>query len=77
MFSSSNALPCSIFDNIADAKLISTLRSGKSAFYLLIIQSFLNFPLLPCICSAERIRRIDGNGLILKIFHFTFDMSNN
>ena len=36
-------LPCLIFDNIADTKLISALRTGKSAFYLMIIQSFLNF----------------------------------
>ena len=30
LFSSSNVPPCSVFDNIVDAKLISTLRSVKS-----------------------------------------------
>ena len=51
LFSSSNVFPCSVFDNIPDAKLISTLRSGKSTLYLLIIQSFLNFPVIPESCN--------------------------
>ena len=34
-------------NNIANANLISALKIGKSAVYLLIIQSFLDFPLIP------------------------------
>ena len=33
IFSLSNVLPCSVLDNIADRKLISTLRNGKSALH--------------------------------------------
>ena len=56
LFSSSNVLPCSVFDNIANAKLILTLRGGKSAFCLLIIQIFLNFQSAPQIRSVEQLR---------------------
>ena len=42
-------------------ELVSTLLKDNPAFYLVIIQSFLNFPLIPRIRSAERIRGITGN----------------
>ena len=72
LFSSSNVLPCSVFDNIADVKLISTLRSGKSALYRLIIQSFFNLPSIPRIRSAERICGIGGNFLTWRFFSFLY-----
>ena len=52
---------CSVFDDIADAKLTSILRIDKSTFYSLIIQSSLNFSPIPRIRSAERICGIGGN----------------
>ena len=42
-------------------KFLKTLLKDNPVFYLVIIQSFLNFLPIPRIRSAERIRRIDGN----------------
>ena len=42
-------------------ELVSTLLKDNPVFYLVIIQSFLNFPLISRIRSAERIRGIGGN----------------
>ena len=41
--------------------LVSTLLKNNQAFYLAIMKSFLNFPLIPLIRSEQRIRGIDGN----------------
>ena len=70
LFSSSNVLTCSVFDNLADSKLISTLRSDKSAFYLLIIPGFLNFLVIPWIRCIKRICGIGGNFLIYRFSIF-------
>ena len=37
-----------------DQKLVSTLLKYNTAFYLVITQSFLNFPPIPQISSTER-----------------------
>ena len=42
-------------------KLVSTRLKNNPGFYLVIIQSFFNFPPIPRIRSAERIRGINGN----------------
>ena len=43
-------------------KSVSTLRFGRSAFFcMLIIQSFLKYPQIQQICSAESIRGIRRN----------------
>ena len=42
-------------------ELVETLLKDNPTYYLVIIQSFLNFPLIPRIRSAERIRGITGN----------------
>ena len=42
-------------------ELVLTLLKSNPAFYLVIIQSFLNFPPISRICSAGRIRGIGGN----------------
>ena len=41
--------------------LVSTLLKNNQAFYLAIMKSFLNFPPIRRIRSAEPIRRIGGN----------------
>ena len=51
-------------------KPVSTLWNNKPVFFLLIIQSFLNFPPIPLFRRAERIRGISGNFQTLKIFFF-------
>ena len=47
--------PYSTFYCFAHRKLVSTLLKNNLAFYLVIIQRFLNFPPIPRIRSAERI----------------------
>ena len=42
-------------------ELVETLLKDNPAFYLAIIKSFLNFPPIPRISSAERIHGIGGN----------------
>ena len=42
-------------------ELVATLLKDNLAFYLVIIQSFLNCPPIPRIRSAERVRGIGGN----------------
>ena len=42
-------------------ELVSILLKNNPAFYLLIIQSFVNFPPILRIRSSEWIRRIGGN----------------
>ena len=42
-------------------ELVLTLLKSYPAFYPVIIPSFLNFPPIPQICSAEPIRGIGGN----------------
>ena len=51
----------STFHSFVHWELVATLLKDNPAFYLVIIQSFLNFSPTPGIRSAERIRRIDGN----------------
>ena len=68
---SSNVLPCSVFD-IANVKLVSTLRTGKTAFYFVMIQSFLNFSPIPRIRSTDQMKGIGGKFLIFKIFLFLY-----
>ena len=62
----------STFHCFLNWQLVATLLKDNPVFYLVIIQSFLNFPLIPRIRSAERIRGIGGNIYILKIFRFSF-----
>ena len=50
-------------------EIVPTLLKNNLAFYLVIIQSFPNFPPIPRIRSVIR---ISGNFWILKIFHLTF-----
>ena len=52
--------PYSTFYCFAHQKLVSTLLKNNPAFYLVIIQRFLNFPSIPQIRCAERIRGIGG-----------------
>ena len=52
--------PESTFYCFVDWELVSTLLKNNPAFYLVITQTFLNFPPIPRICSAERIRGISG-----------------
>ena len=52
-------------------ELVATLLKDNPAFYLLILQRFLNFPLIVRISSGEQIRGIGGNFKILKIFRFS------
>ena len=56
-------LPCLVLGNISitHVTLVSILRIGKPAFYLLIISSFVIFWSNLRIRSAERIRGIGGN----------------
>ena len=51
----------STFHSFVHWELVATLLKDNPAFYLVIIQSFLNFSPIPRIRSAERIRRIHGN----------------
>ena len=51
----------STFHSFVHWELVATLLKDNPAFYLVIIQSFLNFSPIPRIRSAERIRRIGGN----------------
>ena len=51
----------STFYRFVHWELVSTLLKDNPVFCLVIIQSFLNFPLIPRIHSAERIREISGN----------------
>ena len=60
------------FFNFADQKLVSTLIERDQPFFLPIIQSFLNFLLIPRIRAALRICRISRNFQIFKFFHFSF-----
>ena len=53
---SDSTLPCFVH-----SELVSALLKDNPAFYLVIIQSFLNFPLIPRIRSAEQIRGIGGS----------------
>ena len=53
--------PYSTFYCFVHWDLVSTLLKNNPAFYLAIMESFLNFPLIPRIRSAERIHRIGGN----------------
>ena len=52
--------PESTVCRFVDWELVSTLLKNNPAFYLAIIQSFLNFPPIPRIRSAKRIRGISG-----------------
>ena len=51
----------SIKDFFSKCDQIRSVRTDKSVFYLPIMQSFLNFPSILRIRSAERIRGIGGN----------------
>ena len=53
-------------------QLVSTLLKSNPAFYLVITQSFLNFPQIPWIDSAELIRGINGYFKNLIFFFFSF-----
>ena len=58
LFSSSNVLPYSVFDIIADAKFNSTLKIINSTYYLIIVQNFLNFPPILRIRSESKPREL-------------------
>ena len=53
--------PYSTFYCFVHWELVSTLLKSNPAFYLVIIQRFLNFQRIPRIRSIERIREIDGS----------------
>ena len=53
-------------------ELVSTLLKDNPAFYLVIIQSFLNFSSIPRIGSAERIRGIGRNFKSWSFFIFLY-----
>ena len=53
--------PYSTFYCFAHWDLVSTLLKNNQAFYLAIMKSFSNFPPIPRISSALRIRGIGGN----------------
>ena len=51
-----------------DQKLVSTLLKYNTAFYLVITQSFLNFPPIPQISSTERRIRLIPEYVWFNIF---------
>ena len=53
--------PESTFCFFVDWELVSPLLKNNATFYLVIIQSFLKFLLIPWIRSAERIRGMNQN----------------
>ena len=55
--------PHSTFCIVVDSELVSTLWKNNRVFYLVIIESFLNFPPIPWIGSAERIHGIGENSI--------------
>ena len=53
-----------------DLRLVLTLIKSNPALHLIMIQSRLNFPPIPQIRSAERIRGIGVNFSDLKVLFF-------
>ena len=71
-YNSSKKLNWFSFSLISEIRiLVSTLRIGKSAFNMLIKQSFLKFLSIRRICRGMRIRGVSRNFLFLKIY-FSF-----
>ena len=52
------------------AKSVSIVINDKQSFNLLILRSFLNFPLIPGIYSEEIVRGIGGSFKMLKICNY-------
>ena len=69
---SQKAVMIQISAGFIDLRLVLTLIKSNPAYCLILKPSLVNFPPIPQIRSAERIREIGGNFSYLKYFLFSF-----